>query len=186
MSFIDYPRHHPHPHHPQQQQQQQVRIFPRRKAFQDARPHKGKALMVDISTLQPLFGLPQEEASKLLGISVTAMKQLCRKLGVGRWPYQKPTRKEKEMFDGLLMGTISALDVSDDTSDSSSNFSDESSSTPDQIINRDIEIQMIKVPNEPRTEEVDDLSWSEQEDQAILEQLFKTDFSEIEPCDLLV
>ena len=50
--------------------------------------------MVDISTLQPLFGLPQEEASKLLGISVTAMKQLCRKLGVGRWPYQKPTHKE--------------------------------------------------------------------------------------------
>ncbi|EKX53854.1 hypothetical protein GUITHDRAFT_150317, partial [Guillardia theta CCMP2712] len=72
----------------------QVRIFPRRKAFQDSKPYKGKALMVDISTLQPLFGLPQEEASKLLGISVTAMKQLCRKLGVGRWPYQKPSHKE--------------------------------------------------------------------------------------------
>ncbi|EKX53856.1 hypothetical protein GUITHDRAFT_100822 [Guillardia theta CCMP2712] len=77
------------------EESKKVRIFPRRKAFQDARPHKGKALMVDISTLQPLFGLPQEEASKLLGISVTAMKQLCRKLGVGRWPYQKPTHKER-------------------------------------------------------------------------------------------
>ena len=36
-----------------------------------------------------LFGVPQPLAAKELGISLTALKQICRKLGIVRWPYQR-------------------------------------------------------------------------------------------------
>eukprot|EP00960_Hanusia_phi_P051571 760874-Hanusia_phi.AAC.2 len=76
--------------------EREVHLFPRRKVGQQVIPHKGRRpLVIDYSALQSLFGIPQLQASKRLGISLTAMKQLCRKLGVSRWPYQKPGKKEK-------------------------------------------------------------------------------------------
>ena len=74
----------------------QVWLFPRRKLGQGATTstEKGRApLKVGIESIQPLFGLPQKDAAKALGISLTALKQVCRKLGIVRWPYW---RKKKE------------------------------------------------------------------------------------------
>jgi len=62
----------------------QVWLFPRRKNGQGASTstEKGRPpLKVGIESIQPLFGLPQKDAAKALGISLTALKQVCRKLG---------------------------------------------------------------------------------------------------------
>lgn len=74
----------------------QVRLFPRRKAGELGNsPPRGRApLKVDRHAIQSLFDRPEGEAAKQIGISITAMKQLCRKLGIERWPYRRQ-KKEK-------------------------------------------------------------------------------------------
>jgi len=53
-------------------------------------PRKGRPpVKVDEVALRLLFGVPQPMAAKELGISLTALKQICRRLGVVRWPYQR-------------------------------------------------------------------------------------------------
>lgn len=44
---------------------------------------------LDLSVLEPLYGLRQEEAAERLGICLTSLKAACRKLGLRRWPYRK-------------------------------------------------------------------------------------------------
>jgi len=65
-----------------------VRIFPRRKAGEKGGqgPEKGRApLCFDVAALEPLFALHQKDAASTLGISVTALKKVCRKLGIHSW-----------------------------------------------------------------------------------------------------
>jgi len=66
-----------------------VRVFSRRKA-DDPQHHsiKGRLpLHIDRNAITALFGQPQALAAQHLGISVTALKKTCRKLGVMRWPH---------------------------------------------------------------------------------------------------
>ena len=72
-----------------------VRLFPRRKSGDPRSNHpRGRApLQVDVQALANLSDRPQTEAAKHFGISITALKQICRKLGMERWPY---TRKKKQ------------------------------------------------------------------------------------------
>ncbi|EKX36947.1 hypothetical protein GUITHDRAFT_116814 [Guillardia theta CCMP2712] len=44
---------------------------------------------VSLSTLEPLFHLPQESAARRLGVSLTSLKAACRKIGIKRWPYRR-------------------------------------------------------------------------------------------------
>ncbi len=62
-------------------------IFPRRKAGQHARLNS-KPVVLNETTLRKLFALPLHEAATNLGISATAMKSACRKLGIKKWPYR--------------------------------------------------------------------------------------------------
>jgi hypothetical protein len=48
------------------------------------------------------FELKQKDAANEFGISLTAFKQVCRKLGVDRWPYRRPNR-------ALAAGTVKLL-----------------------------------------------------------------------------
>jgi hypothetical protein len=70
-----------------------VRMFPRRKRDEketDTMPCRGRpAMTLNLEAVQAKFGLPQQEAARALGISVTSLKQVCRKLGVRRWPYHR-------------------------------------------------------------------------------------------------
>lgn len=45
--------------------------------------------------IEPLFGFPQGEAASSLGPLVTAFKKICRQLGFPRWPYVRPSQKNK-------------------------------------------------------------------------------------------
>jgi len=83
----------------------QVWLFPRRKLGEgsNSSTEKGRPpLKVGIESIEPLYGLPQKEAAKALGISLTALKQVCRKLGIHRWPYwrKKKSRSSAGSGDG--------------------------------------------------------------------------------------
>jgi hypothetical protein len=57
---------------------------------------------VDVGAVRALFNVPQPVAAKSLGISLTALKQLCRKLGVARWPYQRGSFAKSVRSDSLI------------------------------------------------------------------------------------
>ena len=73
-----------------------VEVFPRRKAGESAStPARGRSpVHLNYSAVAALFDTPQTEAARRLGISLTALKQASRKLGILRWPY---TRLEKAL-----------------------------------------------------------------------------------------
>jgi hypothetical protein len=70
-----------------------VQLYPRRKAGAAAVPAKGR-LPVELTrgAIEAFFGQPQPTAAQELGISLTALKQVCRRLGVERWPYVRPCK----------------------------------------------------------------------------------------------
>ena len=73
-----------------------VEVFPRRKAGESAStPARGRSpVHLNYSAVAALFDTPQTEAARRLGISLTALKQASRKLGILRWPC---TRLEKAL-----------------------------------------------------------------------------------------
>mmetsp|Transcript_33971 Transcript_33971/g.106478 ORF Transcript_33971/g.106478 Transcript_33971/m.106478 type:complete len:224 (-) Transcript_33971:92-763(-) len=79
---------------PDEANDRQISLFPRRKQGEVELPKKGRPpLTIDMSVIESMYTIPQVEACKILGISLTAMKQLCRKLGLDRWPYRRPCTK---------------------------------------------------------------------------------------------
>ena len=44
---------------------------------------------VDLEALQTMFDRPQPAAAHSLGISLTSLKLVCRRLGLSRWPYKR-------------------------------------------------------------------------------------------------
>ena len=67
-----------------------VYLFPRRKSGDSDVPVKGRLpIQLDRESIASMFRMPQPEASRALGVSLTALKQVCRKLGISRWPYQR-------------------------------------------------------------------------------------------------
>ena len=67
-----------------------VHVIPR-SSSQDAFP-TSSPVDVDLETLKSKFGMRLSDAAKSLGISMTSFKQVCRKLGVARWPRSQRPR----------------------------------------------------------------------------------------------
>ena len=61
-----------------------VKVFKRGRARKDG---KGEAITITLSLLMELGQHPLPAAANTLGISPTALKAACRKLGITRWPY---------------------------------------------------------------------------------------------------
>eukprot|EP00960_Hanusia_phi_P056253 763199-Hanusia_phi.AAC.3 len=75
-------------------------VFPRRKKGESQRSSP-KSLSLSLNDIKALFYMRQVEAASHLGISLTAMKNACRRVGVVRWPYSRqrpenPLMKSKE------------------------------------------------------------------------------------------
>ena len=61
--------------------------------LEQRRTSKGRpAARVDVNSMRTMFGMPQPEAAKALGVSLTTLKQACRRLGLSRWPYRRPSK----------------------------------------------------------------------------------------------
>ena len=57
------------------------------------KPARGRPpLKVDFAAIEQYFHLPQPEAAKALGISLTSLKHVCRKHGLNKWPYRRAGR----------------------------------------------------------------------------------------------
>jgi hypothetical protein len=63
-------------------------VFPRHKTCDDQRDFSVPVpVYVTLEALEQLSSLSLPKAASKLGISATAMKKACRKLGITRWPY---------------------------------------------------------------------------------------------------
>ena len=59
----------------------------------EVRPRRGRQpVAIDLAAVRSKFALPQQQAAQQLGISLTSLKQVCRKLGLTRWPYRRASR----------------------------------------------------------------------------------------------
>mmetsp|Transcript_18524 Transcript_18524/g.27200 ORF Transcript_18524/g.27200 Transcript_18524/m.27200 type:complete len:382 (+) Transcript_18524:36-1181(+) len=65
-----------------------ARVFTRRKAGELKRS-KSKPLVLTKEMLATLFDRPLKQAASSLGVSATALKGICRKLEIHRWPFQQ-------------------------------------------------------------------------------------------------
>lgn len=63
-------------------------IFPRRKVGESKMDTRGPVL-ITLDVLKSMADVPLSDAARQLGVSSTAIKKACRKIGVQRWPYRK-------------------------------------------------------------------------------------------------
>lgn len=73
--------------------------------------------IVGKSDIVALYNLPQPEAARSLGISLSALKNICRRVGISRWPYQRDylryrrrTNSSKGPPDGYSTDKANAVD----------------------------------------------------------------------------
>lgn len=58
----------------------------------DKRTKRGFSKRVTLRDLERYFEYPIEEVSRMMGVSTTIIKRLCRKYGIKRWPYRQVSR----------------------------------------------------------------------------------------------
>jgi hypothetical protein len=72
-----------------------VFLYPRRKHADRGnaavpQPQRGrKPIAIERSTVEAVFHMPQPDAAMHLGISLTSLKLVSRKLGLAKWPYRR-------------------------------------------------------------------------------------------------
>ena len=67
-------------------------VFPRRKVGRAAKasgPGERAPVVLTEDKLRECFNLPLHVASKKMGICITAIKKVCRKFGIHKWPYRE-------------------------------------------------------------------------------------------------
>lgn len=75
-----------------------VHVRPRRKSGEAApteQRDKEKPLAFTYDTISKYFGMRLPQAARALGICGTSLKQICRKLGIERWPYPRGGLEEE-------------------------------------------------------------------------------------------
>ena len=68
-------------------------IFPRRKPGVEPGVQKAPPVVVTPELLLSLHNMPLNQAAEAIGVSATAFKKACRKLGISRWAYKRGTAK---------------------------------------------------------------------------------------------
>ena len=70
-------------------------------------------ILLTLDLVQSLHGLSLPQAAKVLGISVTAFKNACRRLGIRRWEYTRGKGRAKELMIRQRAADISTASTSD-------------------------------------------------------------------------
>ena len=55
----------------------------------DTDPQSQAPILLSASKLRSHFNLPLNDAAKKLGVCATAIKKVCRKMGIKQWPHRK-------------------------------------------------------------------------------------------------
>eukprot|EP00287_Rhodomonas_sp_CCMP768_P010122 CAMPEP_0196735716 /NCGR_PEP_ID=MMETSP1091-20130531/14045_1 /TAXON_ID=302021 /ORGANISM="Rhodomonas sp., Strain CCMP768" /LENGTH=173 /DNA_ID=CAMNT_0042079375 /DNA_START=24 /DNA_END=545 /DNA_ORIENTATION=+ len=66
-------------------------IVPRRKPGQTSRQRQQPVVEITEEIVAKLFRYPLPQAADMLGIGATSMKNVCRRLGIKKWPYVRHT-----------------------------------------------------------------------------------------------
>ncbi|EKX35346.1 hypothetical protein GUITHDRAFT_118470 [Guillardia theta CCMP2712] len=85
-----------------------VRLLPRRKRRSSVESPKEVVLGMD--QISSLFHLPQCEAAQQMGISLSALKNVCRKVGLDKWPYKRKYSSTKGAQNCLKQADMSLFD----------------------------------------------------------------------------
>ena len=106
-----------------------VQLYPRRKSGKCAEPPaRGRPpMLLCYRTIASHFGGPQTDAAQRLGISLTTLKQACRKLGISRWPYMRPSKAAaaRRMRAGAKVAHDTQAQAEDSDNPYNSDFSTE-------------------------------------------------------------
>ena len=70
-------------------------------------------ILITLDLVQSLHGLSLPQAAKVLGISVTAFKNACRRLGIRRWEYTRGKGRAKELMIRQRAADISTASTPD-------------------------------------------------------------------------
>lgn len=76
-------------------------VFPRRKigrSSKAAAPGERAPVVLTEDKLRECFDLPLHVASKKMGICITAIKKVCRKFGIHKWPYRDMKERKVRVF----------------------------------------------------------------------------------------
>ncbi|EKX50226.1 hypothetical protein GUITHDRAFT_151252 [Guillardia theta CCMP2712] len=68
-----------------------ARIFPRRKAGETSISASKSVVTLSKKDISMMFHMKQGDAANMLGISLTALKKACRRVGIDKWPYVRAT-----------------------------------------------------------------------------------------------
>ncbi|CAM9230162.1 unnamed protein product, partial [Choristocarpus tenellus] len=80
-------------------------------APEDKRTKRGFSKRVTLRDLERYFEYPIEEVSRMMGVSTTIIKRLCRKYGIKRWPYRQIRSVNKSIkYVELLARTAQSPD----------------------------------------------------------------------------
>ena len=82
-----------------------ARVFMRKKSGEKQR-HSDEPMIFTIDLLRPLFHLPIKTAALQVNLCPTALKSVCRKLGMLRWPF-KQFQKTSQLSPSLPSATES-------------------------------------------------------------------------------
>ncbi|GAB4815127.1 hypothetical protein N2152v2_002173 [Parachlorella kessleri] len=66
--------------------------------------------------LEQYFHLPSEKACKELGVGLTILKRVCRKLGIPRWPYNRVPKAQQDMMPDSPSDSLTSGEDSPDSS----------------------------------------------------------------------
>jgi len=80
-----------------------ITLFPRRKAGQKQSGGGRGPVVLNLELLEKFYGMPLHVAANRLGICQTAIKKVCRRLGIMKWPYKEmrtPSDRQQDKGEG--------------------------------------------------------------------------------------
>jgi len=113
-----------------------VLVYPRRKMGEEKMGSERPPVVVTRDYLKSSFHMPLTTVAKNLNISATVLKQLCRRVGIQKWPYKRRKASPNRSDDDKM---------SEQTTDSAGTASS-SYSSPRQDQN-----ETIQLPAQPQT-----------------------------------
>jgi len=90
-----------------------VLVYPRRKLGQEKMGSERPPVVVTRKYLESNYDIPLTVVAKKLNISATVLKQLCRRVGIAKWPYKRGkvtsySHKSKKDYDMRLISSSSS------------------------------------------------------------------------------